>query len=161
MRPPQSSTSLPVAVPWVSGWEVPSLTRCQLPLFCHFFQRAFKILFLVTQFKGHTPPPPGWPITTQISFAPERSLSPLTVLLLLTIHLPAFCVLGVLGIWGSLASPFLLCWFPLAFLLPALFSSVEEPLWLPQFHPSFLFWNDRHPEHVASHLHILQLKPEA
>lgn len=61
-------------------------------------------------------------------FAPEPSLSPLTVLLLLTIHLPAFCVLGVLGIWGSLASPFLLCWFPLAFLLPVLFSSVAGTL---------------------------------
>lgn len=73
-------------------------------------------------------PPPAVTNNYPDIFAPEPSLSPLTVLLLLTIHLPAFCVLGVLGIWGSLASPFLLCWFPLAFLLPALFSSVAGTL---------------------------------
>lgn len=103
--------------------------------------------------------PPGWPITTQISFASEPSLSPLTVLLLETIHLPAFCVLGVLGIWGSLASPFLLCWFPLAFFSSALFSSVAgtvcyRPLWLPQFHPSFLFWNDKDTQNILPAIFI-------
>lgn len=158
MRPPQSSTSLPPSLslrPGSLGKRFPALLGASFLCFAILFRGPPKFSSLLHNSRDILPP---WMTNNY----PD-------IFCLRTFPVPTYSfTIGdnssscLLCSWGSRnlgESCFPLPALLVSFFSSALFSSVAgtvcyRPLWLPQFHPSFLFWNDKDTQNILPAIFI-------